>query len=177
MVKQRDEDDAMVKQRDAGEMSLTSAALLGVWLDLERALEGKNGYGGDVAEIYAYRLTPPHLADLATIATTAGHNLTRLLREFVELHAGVEVGIEVERGQREFRPFDPRAETIMPFGHRIHLRVRWTTNDQLLAFGRELRALRERAYLVGVPRWPATVAWLDAVDTLLRTLGVREETP
>lgn len=33
------------------------AQALSVWSDLEAAYYGQNGYGGDVAEIYAYRLS------------------------------------------------------------------------------------------------------------------------
>jgi hypothetical protein len=31
---------------------------LSIWSDLEAALYGVNNYGGTVAEIYAYRITP-----------------------------------------------------------------------------------------------------------------------
>lgn len=172
----------MVKQQDT--YAAASDQLLGVWMDLERALEGTNGYGGDVAEIYAYRCVPPQLADLgavgapedsrSTMASVAGCNLSRLLRQFVDLHVGVEVGIEVEREQ--FRAFDPREE-IMPFSHRIHLRVRRTASAAVRRFGQDLRALRERAYVDDVPRWPATVTWFDATDALLRAIGGRKEVP
>lgn len=42
-------------------MSLTNVSLkqfLDVWVELEKALHGENSFGGDTAEIYAYRLMP-----------------------------------------------------------------------------------------------------------------------
>ncbi len=38
--------------------SMSTKQTLDVWHELELALQGKNGFGGDTAEIYAYRLTP-----------------------------------------------------------------------------------------------------------------------
>ena len=43
------------------DLDLTVGDALGVWHELELALAGKNGYGGDVAEICAYRLVPTEL--------------------------------------------------------------------------------------------------------------------
>ena len=96
--------------------------VIGVWYDLERALAGKHGYGGDVAEIYTYRLVPPsrrHHPQDADMACVAGKNMTLLLRRFVELHEAV-VAIEEGAG---FRPIDLAAEEVPPFLRRVHLRV------------------------------------------------------
>jgi len=116
---------------------------IGVWYDLERALAGKNGYGGVVAEIYAYRLVPQRLrgtadpafitdaADViqaqaqekaakAEVARAAGTNMTRLLRRFVDLHEGVVISIQ--EGRDEFRDLDI-SQDFPPFDWRVHLRV------------------------------------------------------
>jgi len=96
--------------------------VLGVWCDLESALAGKNGFGGDVAEIYAYRLVPSsqrHHPQDAEAASVAGKNMTRLLRRFVDLHEAV-VAIEAREG---FRLIDLASEEFPPFLWRVHLRV------------------------------------------------------
>jgi hypothetical protein len=107
---------------DLTDLDLPAADAIGVWYDLERALAGRNGYGGDVAEIYAYRLTrmllhDPHNEEQAGIA---GKNMTRLLHYFLELHEGAIVSIEDRDG---FRPLDLATEEFPPFGWRVHLRV------------------------------------------------------
>jgi len=109
-----------------------------VWHDLELALAGKNGYGGDVAEVYAYLLIAPRLKDqtdpvLSTCASeaeeraakeaaarNAGANLTDLLRSFADLHDGVFFSIEEREG---FRTIDLDTEVFPPFDWRVHLRV------------------------------------------------------
>jgi hypothetical protein len=109
-------------------------ATIGVWHDLEMALAGKNGYGGDVAEIYAYRLVPggaqaftePPLSLSGSAAKSpqqailAGRNLTRLAKQFADLH---HANIAIEEGQRDFRTIDFGCEELPPFDWRIHLRV------------------------------------------------------
>jgi hypothetical protein len=96
---------------------------IGVWYELERALAGENGYGGDVAEIYAYRLLPGGAKAVAeatdTQARLAGQNMTRLLRRFVELY-DASVAIEEREG---FRTIDLAAEEFPPFDWRVHVRV------------------------------------------------------
>jgi hypothetical protein len=153
--------------------------LLSVWFDLERALEGKNGYGGDVAEIYAYRCVPEHLRqhdsheEAVKLAQTAGRNLTRLLRHFVELHEDVEIGIETD--PREFRPIDPRTEPFPAFDHRVHIRI--SRVQQLrLRFARELLALWERASDDGIEAQPDFAAWSGATKDLLLGLGMEWDT-
>lgn len=105
-------------------LDVSAEDAVGVWHDLERALAGKNGYGGDVAEIYAYRLARPLLRspkDEAQ-ARVAGVNMTRLLRHFLELHEGAVVSLEEREG---FRPLDLAAEEFPPFDWRVHLRLSW----------------------------------------------------
>ena len=98
----------------------------GVWCELELALAGKNGYGGDVAEIYAYRLVPGGASAIANASKTeeqarlAGKNMTILLRGFADLHEGVVISIQESRG--DFRRLD-LAQDFPPFDWRVHLRV------------------------------------------------------
>lgn len=44
--------------------TLSMDQVLGVWSDLEQAYFGKNGYGGDTAELYLYRFMPFCLATI-----------------------------------------------------------------------------------------------------------------
>ena len=100
-----------------------SVDALGVWHDLELALAGKNGYGGDVAEIYAYRLVPEsmrHHPQDAAQAFVAGKNMTILLRRFVDLHAGAVTSMQESRD--EFRQLD-LSQDFPAFDWRLHLRV------------------------------------------------------
>lgn len=123
---------------DLSDLDLPADAALGVWYDLERALAGKNGYGGDVAEIYAYRLVPrrrmdktdPSFITRATEAEehaakeelmrVAGTNMTRILRHFAKLHERVIFSIEEREG---WRPLDLRYEEFPAFAWRVQLRV------------------------------------------------------
>jgi hypothetical protein len=125
---------------DLTDLDLPADSAIGVWHDLERALAGDNGYGGDVAEIYAYRLMPQRIKDRfdpvlgatkaeeqqeakAVAALVAGKNMTLILRRFAELHEGVIFSIEDRSG---FRPIDLAAEEFPPFDWRVHLRVSQT---------------------------------------------------
>jgi hypothetical protein len=104
-------------------LDLSIDDVLGVWQELELALAGKNGYGGDVAEIYAYRLVPTslrhHPQDEAQ-AQIAGRNMTFILRRFAESHEGAVVAIQHSRD--EFRALD-LAQDFPAFDWRVHLRV------------------------------------------------------
>jgi hypothetical protein len=123
---------------DLRDLDLPADAALGVWYDLERALAGKNGFGGDVAEIYAYRLVPRRLVDKTDpsfitgateaeeeaakveLARVAGVNMTRILRHFAKLHERVIFSIEEREG---WKPIDLRYEEFPAFGWRVQLRV------------------------------------------------------
>ncbi len=127
-----DEDD------DLRDLDLPADAALGVWYDLERALAGKNGFGGDVAEIYAYRLVSKQIerttdpsfvtgfteaeekAAQVELARVAGVNMTRILRRFAQLHDRVIFSIDEPNG---FRPLDLRHEEFPAFGWRVQIRV------------------------------------------------------
>lgn len=101
---------------------------LGVWAELEAAYYGENSYGGNVAEIYAYRLLV--LAPLDPTGENRGavaaREMERLLQMFVSVHVDARFGVEV--GYRKFEPFIPvdvsgRPGTLESFNHRIHLRI------------------------------------------------------
>lgn len=123
---------------DLSDLDLPADAALGVWYDLERALAGKNGFGGDVAEIYAYRLVPRRIIDKTDpsfitgsteaeehaakeeLARVAGANMTRILRHFARLHDRVIFSIEEREG---WRPVDLRYAEFPAFEWRVQLRV------------------------------------------------------
>jgi hypothetical protein len=107
---------------DARDPSMDDA--IGVWYDLEQAFAGKNGFGGSVAEIYAYRLVPGGVkafpgpaSKTPELAILAGQNLTRLLKRFSDVRRA-HVAIEERHG---FRTLDLGCEEIPPFDWRIHL--------------------------------------------------------
>jgi hypothetical protein len=123
---------------DLTDLDLPADTAISVWYDLERARAGQNGYGGDVAEIYAYRLIPQRLRDRtdpafitgateaeeqaakAEAARVAGANMTRILRHFAELHDRVLFSIEDREG---YRPIDLSTEEFPPFDWCVQLRV------------------------------------------------------
>lgn len=121
---------------DFDDLDLPASDAIAVWHDLTTALAGNNGYGGAVAEIYAYRLVPPQLrrtdptyskgspeaeeAAKTKIARVAGANMTLLLRRFVDLHEGAVISIQ--EGRDEFRDLD-LSQDFPPFDWRVHLLV------------------------------------------------------
>ena len=157
-------------------IDLPSDQAVDVWYDIERALEGKNGYGGCVAEIYAYRLVPPQLNTRKTLeeaeeqAPIAGRNMTRILRRFVDLHEGVEIEVD---GPGGFRAIDLAAEDFPPFAHRVHLRVSKVQRIRA-QFARDLFALWSRAHdeLDSKLPQPDFTAWAGATKDLLIALGM-----
>jgi hypothetical protein len=117
-----EEDDPLFISADSPFPSTDDA--IGVWYDLERALAGKNGYGGDVAEIYAYRLLPRTVSSAPAAigeaqARLAGKNMTHLLKRFTKLY-DVDVAVEEREG---FRTIDLGCEEFPPFDWRAHVRV------------------------------------------------------
>ena len=102
----------------------------GVWADLLRAFNGKNGYGGTVAEIYAYRLHK-HSPAFAFQGTTlcdqaetecaheAAQNLYDVIEAFCLAHP-CKVSIEDEPDR--FKPFGPWVKDMI-FCHREHVKV------------------------------------------------------
>jgi hypothetical protein len=105
-------------------ISITQA--LGVWSELEQAYYGDNGYGGDTAEIYAYRLQSynpsaslmPQESEFGfqakqEQAELAGKSLYSLIKKFCELR---DCSIEVESA-------DPEILLRECLVHRCHVRV------------------------------------------------------
>jgi hypothetical protein len=102
------------------------AQALSVWSELEAAYYGKNRFGGDTAEIYAYRLQPfsptavrgnsdsPLVrATQQEAATQAATSLLHLLEFFCETK---DCKATVDEG-------DPRIVLTLPFVHRCHVRI------------------------------------------------------
>ena len=116
---------------------------LAIWRELAEARDGKNRYGGTVAEIYAYRLLPAEpshslpVLPTETQATIAATNLTRILRYFLEQHPSHEIGIETDR--RVFPTLDLMSEEVPPFVHRIHVEVRLRVVDERALVLRDVR--------------------------------------
>lgn len=81
-----------MKLFDNALMTVTPLALVGIWGDLVEAYHDVNSYGGDVAEIYAYRLMPysplvhsqvkPNSDKAALIALHAANALCAIIEEF-----------------------------------------------------------------------------------------------
>lgn len=144
---------------------------VGVWHELELALEGKSSYNGTITEIYAYRLVPPRLSGCTegVRAQIAGRNLTRLLRHFVELHAGVDIEIERE-------PLD-LVNGCPPFAHRVHLRlVQVRRIRKQLSHDLHALRIRMRDVSVNLPL-PQYSAWDEATLELLLALSESGEKP
>jgi hypothetical protein len=101
----------------------STAQVLDVWMDLEDALRGENGFGGNTAEIYSYRLTEhrPSLTASGAIgdearseaAAIASKNLKAILEHFTEYrHASIWVdGVQLKKWG------------CAPNDHRWHVRV------------------------------------------------------
>lgn len=113
---------------------LSIVQALSLWSDLEAALYGKNGYGGDTAEIYIYRLLPyvagerhstVSLEELIRSGTIIGNgvrddyananaSLHNLLVHFAATH---DVRIEVDG-----KELGPWLKTAL-YTHRVHVKV------------------------------------------------------
>ncbi len=110
--------------------NLSMMQALSIWSDLEAAYYGKNGFGGDIAEIYIYRAMPyePSVARIEhastvdiTVGVAAGsaydranESLHALFAHFGKTH---EARIEVEG--RELGEWLKTARYL----HRIHVKV------------------------------------------------------
>jgi hypothetical protein len=103
--------------------NLSMVQALEIWSELESAYYGQNGFGGDTAELYAYRFysyspsavigkTPSAIREQAFDASGSLHEM---LFFFKKVHEGVEFEIDG-------LPFDDHLD-MDKFPHRIHLRV------------------------------------------------------
>jgi len=121
-------------------MSLSSLSMdqaLDVWSELVFAYLGKNGFGGDTAEIYIYRLCPQNpTIDLATKEfketrvyqdaykehyQTANRALYELLRKFAH---DFSCKVEIVMNQHETIPIGSWFYKGELFDHRVHVKVR-----------------------------------------------------
>lgn len=91
----------MTKLYDNALMTVSLLALVGVWGELVEAYHGVNRYGGNTAEIYAYRLMPysptAHThgskRHMNVVASQAAHALCAIVDEFCmqyECHAKID---------------------------------------------------------------------------------------
>lgn len=105
-------------------LSLTQA--LGLWEELVEAYHGKNGFGGDTAEIYMYRLMrrdPTAELGAGSLASAAkreqvdqaSRSLYALLAYFLSEHENVRLTVDG-------RPFG-RWVAAVGNDHRVHVRV------------------------------------------------------
>lgn len=108
-------------------LDLTTRQLIDLWCQLEDCYHGRNGYGGDTAEIYSYSLQPyspaAHLTSPGErngiageaqlkAAQIAGHNLQAVCALFEEKRDCTVItgmGESIEMGE--------------PFEHRVHITV------------------------------------------------------
>jgi hypothetical protein len=110
---------------------LSMVQALSIWSDLCAAYHGKNGYGGNVAEIYIYRLMaddPSACGDVyggrkssigqraeAERVTRANASLFALLSHFEERHEGAAITVNT----RTLGPWILNAG----FDHRVHVKI------------------------------------------------------
>lgn len=117
-------------------LTINTLELMKLWGELVEAYHCKNGYNGDTAEIYAYRLMPysptAHGGEFGFTGAQARREVNRsaamALCELCELFAaqyGCAVGIQ--GGGDEPKWLEPRdwlkVEAVEYFDHRAHVRV------------------------------------------------------
>lgn len=110
----------------AGLLSIPLGEMLDLWAEIREADLGVNGYGGDVAELYAYRfvgrspsaeMDVPDGRELQSLE--AADALLALCREY-ELRRECMVEIETPNGWRRCGGWLAEGG----FDHRVHVRVR-----------------------------------------------------
>lgn len=104
-------------------MNISMNQAINLWDELHSALQGKNGYGGDTAEVYLYSMmehSPSYARGHAAMFASssiehAGHEIYALVNRFEGKHSCF---VTMEEGEL--------AELIHPDFpyHRIHLKVR-----------------------------------------------------
>ena len=107
---------------------ISVAEAMRLYGELVDAYHGKNGYGGDVAELYMYRFgfsaAHHHLDALAPYAAqnlrTANESLHALIEFFLlDKEPTAEAYIETQEGWRAFGEWVKKAG----FDHRVHVRI------------------------------------------------------
>lgn len=113
-------------------LNLSTENALGIWSELERCLQGNNGYGGNTAEIYAYILIPGFTnawtnpesvifgEDYKKLTYTAGRNLLQLCKKF-SIDNEVKVLIESSNSWKDVWEIDESKFLIV---HREHVMVK-----------------------------------------------------
>lgn len=118
--------------------NLSLNQILSLWSDLEAAYWGKNGFGGDTAEIYSYRLmredprrSSPSASDSLKqqaeqeSALEAASSLFSLLKLFCEMHecaAFIETGYDREKRKDIVRRVGPWMKKTVQT-HRWHIKI------------------------------------------------------
>ena len=117
--------------------NLSLNQILGLWSDFESAYCGKNGYGGDTAEIYTYRLmsenprrssaAPDTWKEKAELGDTlrASESLFNLLKLFCEMHgctALIHTGYDSEKRKDFTRKAGPWMKKVVQT-HRWHITI------------------------------------------------------
>lgn len=97
--------------------------VVGIWDELRDAMEGKNGFGGDTAEIYAYRLMPNSPSQVLTREgnkediVRASKSLVEIIDMFRETYGGNFLinGINYRQWQKKYG---------QTFDHRVHVQFK-----------------------------------------------------
>ena len=111
---------------------MSMAQALAIWTELERAYFDKNGFGGNKAELYAYRFVPycPAAANQAIRASNLAHaavreqaqlawkGLVSILGHFGETHEDVKIFVN-DKPFDDFKQCSDKKE----FHHRVHVRI------------------------------------------------------
>lgn len=104
-------------------LQIPTANLVELWGELVEAYLGKNGYGGDVAELYAYRFASRSPAAAAGVkkavygqAIQARRSLHALLYWFAERYPS---DILIDD-----KPLSADHGLVCPFEHRVHVTIR-----------------------------------------------------
>lgn len=115
-------------------MNITIRQALGIYDELINAYHNENGYGGNTAEIYIYRMMECHPTyertwntkdsmfndDNIELETEAFLSLYRIIKEFIRHHdSDIEIdGMSLEESYKVFVTDKSRR-----FAHRVHIKV------------------------------------------------------
>lgn len=116
--------------------NLSMMQALSIWEELVEALHDKNGFGGNTAEIYIYRLMPyvplltgSEISEQSKLdaCRQANESLVALIQHFETTHDGTSIQIVLECDEEKPAVdwiFDLLRNPKASMGHRVHLRVR-----------------------------------------------------
>jgi hypothetical protein len=112
-------------------INLPIVELLALWSELEAAYYGENGFGGDTAEIYAYRLQRfhhrPELGDifksiLDQQKMVAAASMCNVIERFIETHPDIDVYVNGEKYKPSLKE--------SPFEWRWHIKISKVTKSE-----------------------------------------------